>query len=287
MLRILIIGGNRFFGKHLAKRLLAAGDRVTLLNRGNIDDGLDSKVERLKADRTDEESLGAVLRNRDWDLVYDQVCYTAAEARLTAGLLKGRCGRLIVTSTESVYDYGADQPEENFDPRTHSFTTEATPNVDYQAAKRQVEAVYTAAFPDVVLPRPSLVVGPDDYTGRLRWHVERVRDGKSIYFPSLDVGADFITSAQMAEALGVIGEGQTTGPVNCTTPGHVPLRELVAMCERATGKRAVIAERHDGENHSPFANPTTKTMNTDRLRTLGLAFPSSVDWLESLVRNLA
>ena len=32
---VLVIGGNRYFGKRLIARLLAAGDRVTVLNRGS------------------------------------------------------------------------------------------------------------------------------------------------------------------------------------------------------------------------------------------------------------
>ncbi|QOD08306.1 NAD-dependent epimerase/dehydratase family protein [Rathayibacter toxicus] len=34
MAKILVLGGTRFLGVHLVERLLGAGHRVTLLNRG-------------------------------------------------------------------------------------------------------------------------------------------------------------------------------------------------------------------------------------------------------------
>ena len=52
---ILIIGGTRFVGYQLAWRLLAAGHRVTLLNRGTRPDPFGDRVERLVADRSTPE----------------------------------------------------------------------------------------------------------------------------------------------------------------------------------------------------------------------------------------
>jgi hypothetical protein len=129
---------------------------VTLLNRGNLDDGLGTQAQRLKADRQSKESLSAAVANQTWDLIYDQVCYHAFEARIATEVFKGKTNRYILTSTESVYDYGSDQPEANFDANTYRFESDALPTVDYQAAKRQVEHVFTtaAAFPELVRIRP-------------------------------------------------------------------------------------------------------------------------------------
>lgn len=49
--RVLVIGGNRYFGKRLVSHLLERGDDVTLLNRGNLDDGFGDRVRRIKMDR--------------------------------------------------------------------------------------------------------------------------------------------------------------------------------------------------------------------------------------------
>lgn len=288
-MKILIIGGNRFFGLHLAKRLLKDGHEVTLLNRGNLDDGLGPQVQRLKADRQSKESLASAVEGQTWDIIFDQVCYHAFEARIATEVLKGKTNRYILISTESVYDYGINQPEANFNANTYRFESDALPTVDYQAAKRQVEHVFTnaAAFPELVRIRPSLVVGLDDYSGRLRWHTHRIAQSLPIYFPDLSVETDFITAAQAAEACHVVGMSVYVGPMNCTTPGSIPLREFVAMCERATGKKAILVETADVENQSPYGNVKSKTMSTDLLRSLGANFAPSADWMEHLVQETA
>jgi len=49
---VLVIGGNRFVGLLATWRLVARGDRVTLLNRGSLPDPFGDRVERLRGDRT-------------------------------------------------------------------------------------------------------------------------------------------------------------------------------------------------------------------------------------------
>src|SRR5690606_28504969 len=112
---------------------------------------------------------------------------TASEAKSACRIFKSKTKRYVVTSSESVYDYGLNQSEDCFDPLSFSFSQEADKNKDYQAAKRQMEAVFTreAGF-EIAIVRPSLVVGADDYTKRLSGHIERIRSGQPIYFPDID-----------------------------------------------------------------------------------------------------
>ncbi len=287
-MNILIIGGNRFFGRHLADELLKDGTTVTLLNRGKADDGFGNKVERLVADRANESSMTNALKSKSWDLVFDQVCYEAQEARSACRLFEGKTKRYVVTSSESIYENGIDQKELNFLPATFDFTSDADRNEDYQQAKRQVEAVFTreAQF-ETAIVRPSLVVGTDDYTARLKWHVDRVFKGLPIYFPKIEIQSDFIRSDQAGLALKLIGHSRHTGPVNCTTRGSVSLQNLISMCETVTDKKANLASKHEGDNHSPYGGTASKTMNTDLLYSLGFKAPSSAEWLENLVAQVA
>lgn len=80
-MKILIIGGNRFFGKRLSKNLINKGHDVTLLNRGNFDDGLGGEVKRIKCDRNEDVELEEQLKNLSFDVVYDQVCYDFYQAK--------------------------------------------------------------------------------------------------------------------------------------------------------------------------------------------------------------
>lgn len=68
--RILIIGGNRFVGYQLVWRLIAVGEKVTTLNRGNISDPFGNHIERVHVDRT-SPAFATAMRWRDFDAVVD------------------------------------------------------------------------------------------------------------------------------------------------------------------------------------------------------------------------
>lgn len=78
-MNILILGGNRFFGLHLAKQLLHEGHQITLLNRGQGDDGLGHQIERIQVDRRERKKLEKAVDGKKWDIVFDQICYTPTE----------------------------------------------------------------------------------------------------------------------------------------------------------------------------------------------------------------
>jgi len=50
-MNILVLGGTQFVGRQVVEALLAAGHRVSTLNRGIRPDELPSDVERLRGDR--------------------------------------------------------------------------------------------------------------------------------------------------------------------------------------------------------------------------------------------
>ena len=287
-MNILVIGGNRFFGRHLIKELINDGHSVTVLNRGSISDDFGDAVYRMKADRQDRESFAALVAGKKWDLIYDQVCYTAPEARAACEIFKGVTKRYVVTSSESVYDAGMEQKESNFDPKSYSFEKTFSAKENYQEAKRQMEVVFSqnADF-ELVIVRPSLVVGLDDYTGRLKWHLDRIHKGLPIYFPNIDAKSDFIRSDQAGHALKIIGLSTQCGPVNCTTPGAIALKELMAMCETAIGMKANLSAAEGDGSHSPYGGSEDKTMDTDILRNLGFSGEPSREWIENLVAELS
>ena len=179
VMQILLLGGNRFFGRKLARLLSEAGHDLTLLNRRGSDDAASLGARHLRCDRQDAAALRATLGpSQSWDVVFDQVCFEAADARAICEILAGRVGHYVFTSSQSVYAPGAAVREEVFDPLNHPFTKDARTGDDYAEAKRQCEAVFfrQSGFP-VTAVRFPIVAGVDDYTGRLRWHLERVQQG--------------------------------------------------------------------------------------------------------------
>ena len=87
-MRILILGGTQFIGRHIAEALLAAGHTVSILNRGKSADELPAQVERLRGDR-DEGALGLeALTGGSWDVCVDVSGYTPRQVRPSAESLR-------------------------------------------------------------------------------------------------------------------------------------------------------------------------------------------------------
>ena len=99
-MRVLILGGTRFLGRHLAEEAARRGHEVTLFNRGKSGPDLFAEMERLRGDR--KEDLG-LLEGREWDLVIDTCGYHPREVGASARLLAGACSHYTFVSSINVY----------------------------------------------------------------------------------------------------------------------------------------------------------------------------------------
>lgn len=173
------------------------------MTRGNIDNPFGYQVKWRQADRNDSHALADALRGQSWDVVYDQICYTPAQAEAAVSLFEGRTGKYVLTSTLSVYQ-GDKIPftEEDFDPVGDPQQLERSDTLDYGEAKRSTEAVLfqRSSFP-VTAVRFPIVMGLDDYTKRLRFHIEHVLQEKTIGVPNPLAEMGYISSQEAADFL--------------------------------------------------------------------------------------
>src|SRR5690349_17358537 len=99
-MKILIIGGTRFLGRHLVSSARARGHEVTLFNRGKSSPNLFPQVERILGDR--EKDLSR-LAGRRWDTVIDTCGYFPRIVRMSAEALKVSVENYVFISSISVY----------------------------------------------------------------------------------------------------------------------------------------------------------------------------------------
>src|SRR5689334_15361245 len=99
-MRLLILGGTRFLGRHLAAEALARGYSVSLFHRGQSNADLFPEAEHLIGDR--DGGLDA-LSGHEWDAVVDTSAYVPRIARASAEKLAGAVGHYTFISTISVY----------------------------------------------------------------------------------------------------------------------------------------------------------------------------------------
>lgn len=288
MATILVLGGTRFFGKKLVERLLQAGHDVTIATRGQAGNPFGDRVKHLQFDRTDAHAFEQAVKGRTWDVVYDNICYSPNEALEAVRILEGKTNKLVFTSSLATYDPRAGiRTEEDFDPNTHAIRTGSASDFSYGEGKRQVEAVYyqQASFP-VVAVRFPIVVGEDDYTERLLFHVRQVLEGKAMAFVNVDARMSYITSDEAAAFLQWAGEEAPAAPFNATASGSYTIAEFIALVEQATNKRAKIAIGGDEATRSPYAVGADWYMTNEKATSAGFTFTHVHDWLLPLLEKL-
>jgi 2'-hydroxyisoflavone reductase len=70
-MKILVLGGTQFVGRHLVELLLQGGHDVTLLNRGKTGPELFPSARRLVGDRSDEATLSRLKKESGFDALID------------------------------------------------------------------------------------------------------------------------------------------------------------------------------------------------------------------------
>ncbi len=290
MKKVLVLGGTQYFGKKLVRKLVDQGDEVTIATRGTKADPFGDKVKRLVIDREKKETLAEAFKGKEWDLVYDQSCFSPSEARDITDVLNGKVDRYIFTSTQAVYEFGTLHKEEDFNALTYSIMykgrTEYPGYEGYKEAKRASEAVFhqLGQF-ETVSSRFPIVVSADDYTERLKFHVDKVLSGQPIGIPKPGMRYSFIEAEEAADFLLKIGKSDYTGPINPGSAGDISLQELVAKIELLTGEKAIIEENPHSGSMSPYALPGSWSIDTSLAEGLGYRFTDLHRLLDTLIKH--
>lgn len=283
-MKVLILGGNRFFGKRLVRNLINKKHAITLLNRGNIKDSFEGPIEKIVCDRNDKEGMRAAIGDKKWDIVFDQVCFDYHQAKDACELFSNKVGKYIFTSSQSVYEFGSDIQEESFNPKKYTFEELKTSNEDYGEAKKQAEKAFAefSNFP-VIFARPCIVVGNDDYTGRFSFHVNQIKENRPIYFSNPDAKISFISSSLAADVLEKLMLSNVEGPINIASRGPISLQGFIQLLEEKMGKKAILSDQKNGRDESPYGITENWYMNCDKLKAVGIDSGEIRDWLPDLL----
>jgi 2'-hydroxyisoflavone reductase len=239
-MRVLVIGGTSFVGRHLVARALAAGHELTLFNRGVTNPELFPEAEQLRGDR---DGGLAPLRGRTWDAAVDTCGYVPRVVADSAGLLAGSVGHYTFVSTLSVHPDdvapGADEDAPLSDPPAEN--VEEVTDETYGPLKVACERMVAAAFPErALIVRPGLIVGPDDPTDRFTYWVRRVAEGGEVLAPAPPGDpVQFIDVRDLAAFMLDHVEAGTAGIFSAVAP-PVPLGELLEVCRDAAGSGATF-----------------------------------------------
>ncbi|NGO67441.1 NAD-dependent epimerase/dehydratase family protein [Streptomyces boncukensis] len=299
MRNVLVLGGSRYFGRRAVERMLAAGDRVTVLNRGSSPPP--AGATHLVADRDDEAALRTALGDRTFDTVIDQVCYTPVQADIARRVFAGRTARYVMTSTIEVYGHlDLPRPVREDDIDLSAVVVDPTlpwGRMDfleehYGEGKRQAEAVLSGAagasgasapaadpgFAFASLRVAHVLGGGDDFTGRVDYYARRLRTGSPIPVPAPNHPSTYVHVEEIADFVVWAGRQDFTGPVNANAHGPLRTEDICAALARETGGAAEFREVEVGQT-SPLSFTHSYGMDNTRATRLGFTFSHTSAWL--------
>lgn len=221
-MKILIIGGTRFLGRHLVDSALARGHEVTLFNRGKTNPELFLNIEMILGDR--EHDLGK-LADREWDAVIDTSGYVPRIVRLSAQSLEESVKLYVFISSISAYagfsKIGIDENDPVGKIEDESF--EEITGESYGPLKALCEKAVQDVFGEnrSLIIRPGLIIGPNDPTDRFTYWPVRVARGGDVLAPEKpDVPVQIIDVRDLSDFIIKLMEENASGIYNATGPDY-------------------------------------------------------------------
>jgi len=240
-MRIIILGGTQFLGRHLVDMALAHGHDLTLFHRGRTNPDLfGDAVEHIFGDRDGDLDK---LSGRTWDACIDTSGYLPRVVHASAERLHGAVAHYTFISTISVYADDVTPHQDESAPLV-TLDDESTEEINgdtYGGLKVLCEQVVQTVYPtQALIVRPGLIVGPHDPTDRFSYWPVRIQRGGTVLAPAApDQPVQVIDARDLAIWILKGVEEQMTGIFNATGLS-VPFGHVLEVCQQAANSVAHI-----------------------------------------------
>src|SRR5690349_3734826 len=242
-MKLLILGGTRFVGRHLVAAAQARGYEITLFNRGNYSSEGFGAVEVIQGDRHTELHK---LNGGRWDAVVDTPGHLPRAVKAAAEVLADGVERYVFISSQNAYkNVGVPDIDETCPlatltneqlDRANAIDTSGQPSYGelYGGLKALCEHAVEEVMPNrVLIIRPGLIVGPNDYTDRFTYWPVRVARGGEVLAPGQpDRFIQFIDVRDLAEWIVSMIERKSTGAYNAHgVPKMLTMERFLEACK--------------------------------------------------------
>jgi 2'-hydroxyisoflavone reductase len=300
-MKLLVLGGTVFVGRHVVETAVARGHEVTLFNRGMTNPDLFPDLEFLEGDR--DGDLDA-LRERTWDAVIDTSGELPQQVWDTAQLLAEAVEHYTLLSSILVYpDFSIKGLNEDslVDMLRPGETPKAMGLSTFGALKVMSERAAEASLPGRALAvRAGLPVGLYDFTDRMAYWPRRVGQGGEVLAPGTpDRPVQFIDARDLAAWMVRMAEEREPGVFNAVGPDTVLTMEaFLETCRDVTGSDstftwvddAFLLERDvrpllDLPLWIPAEQAGTYTIDNRKAIAAGLTFRPLAETLHDVLRE--
>lgn len=240
------MGGTWFLGKRIVEEALARGWDVSTFNRGQS--GIDVPgVHAVRGDRTVQEDLVRLGFAGPWDAVVDTSSaeMSPRDVLLAVRALQEAVGRWVHVSTVSVYEGWPHQPITEVSPvlecppdgdERFGYTGPDGSPTTYGFQKAGAERAVAQVFSDrSVFLRPGVILGPEEYVGRLPWWLNRVARGGRVLAPApADRRIQPVDVRDVARFAVDQAASTTSGAYNVTHPEGITFQGFLETCFTVT-----------------------------------------------------
>ncbi len=218
-MKILVLGGTEFLGRHLVDVALNHGHQVTIFNRGQTNPDLYPTVEKLRGQRDGDLSA---LENREWDAALDTSGYIPRVVRMGLNVLADHVAHYTFFSSISAYgDFSLPGIDEAAPLAAMADESQEAVLTFYGPLKALCEQQVHEVFGDHALViRPGLLVGPYDPTDRFTYWVRRFSQAGPRIVPKEPRSLQLIDARDLAEWVMHLVERQKSGTFNATGPDY-------------------------------------------------------------------
>lgn len=280
-MKILVLGGTRFFGIHMVEELLEKGHEITIATRGKTFDDFGNRVKRIVFERTNEGSVKNLLGGVKYDVVIDKIAYCSNDIKYV--LEHVDCNKYIYMSSTSVYNpKHLNIIESDFDAVSGDLVWCDRVDYPYEEVKRQAEYALWQTYFDKnwIAVRYPFVIGKDDYTNRLFFYVEHIIKGIPMNIDNLDNQMSFIRSDEAGKLMAFLVDCDIREAVNGSATGTISIKEIINYVEKKTQMKAIIDRN---EMKAPYNGEVEYSINTDKAKMLGFKFSTLKDWIYNLL----
>lgn len=279
-MRILVLGGTRYFGVHMVEALHQSGHDVTIATRGLKNDNFGDRVQRVIIERTSPKNMIETFDGKTFDVVCDSLAYCSNDVKYALESIN--CKRYVMTSSASVYDLHVNTLESDFNPLEKPLTWCNRADHSYNEMKRLAECALFQAYPSQssVAVRFPFVIGNDDYTKRLYFYVEHVIKGIPMLINNIDAQMGFVRATEAGRFLAFLVDQEYTGAINGSNEGTISLKMIIEYVEARIGKHAILSK--DGDE-APYNDVLDYSLNTKLASDLGFYFSPINSYIYNLL----
>jgi len=234
-MRVLILGGTRFIGRHLVTQALQRGHDLTLLCRGRTPSPFAGVIRHVFTDRRALTAEATRVLREPWDAVFDTCASNIDHVRSTRSPLRESAATYVLLSSCGVYRPGrAGLSERSATIRAdHTDPARASPSRKLRA-ERYVARHIGRGGARLIIARLGVVVGRYDPSDRLAYWLERALRGGPLLVPmDPDQPLQLIDVDDVARFLLDTMSSTVDGVVNLSGPRRTAAEVIDAILAQA------------------------------------------------------